>query len=63
MIPMVYCSSEAVYVPDPWDGYFTLGIIFGLFLLLAGIIARIAPNMIEGDALWIMKMGPFGKGI
>ena len=55
--------TGTVYVPSSWDGYFMFGIIFGLFLLLAGIITRIAPNMMEGDALWVMKMGPYGKGI
>ena len=59
----VAAFTGIVYVPNQWDGYFILGIIFGLFLLLAGIIARISPNMMDGDALWIMKMGPYGKGI
>ena len=64
IIPVaVSAFTGTVYVPNQWDGYFVISVIFGLFLLLAGIIARIAPNMMEGDALWIMKMGPFGKGI
>ena len=59
----VAAFTGTVYVTTPWDGYLGVGLIFGLFLILAGIIARIAPNMMEGDVLWIMKMGPFGKGI
>ncbi len=56
----VAAFSGTVYVFTPSDGYFGIGLFFGFFLILAGIIARIAPNMMEGDALWIMKMGPFG---
>ena len=59
----VAAFSGTVYVSTPWDGYLGVGLNFGLFLIQAGIIARIAPNIMEGDALWVMKMGPFGKGI
>jgi len=58
----VAAFSGTVYVSTPWDGYFGVGVIFGLFLIFAGIISRISPNMMEGDALWVMKMGPgFGR--
>lgn len=61
LIPVAVAAfSGTVYVSTPSDGYFGIGLFFGFFLILAGIIARIAPNMMEGDALWIMKMGPFG---
>ncbi len=56
----VAAFSGTVYVATPWDGYFGIGLIFGSLLILAGIIARIVPNMMEGDSLWILKMGPFG---
>ena len=59
----VAAFSGTVYVPTPVSDYFGFGVIFGLVLILAGIISRIAPNMMEGDALWVMKMGPgFGRG-
>lgn len=63
ILPMTVAAfSGTVYVPMPWEEYMLVGVVFGIFLILAGVISRIAPNMMEGDALWIMKMGPFGKG-
>ena len=60
-IPVAVAAfSGTVFVSTPWDSYFGIGLIFGFFLILAGIIARIAPNMMEGDSLWVLKMGPFG---
>jgi polyferredoxin len=58
----VAAFTETVYISTPLSDYFVVGIIFGLVLIVAGFIERISPNMIEGDALWIMKLGPFGKG-
>ena len=57
----VAAFSGSVYVPTPWANYVGIGIVFGIFLVLVGIVSRIAPNMMEGDALWIWKMGPFGN--
>lgn len=56
----VAAFSGTAYVYTPWASYLGIGIFFGIFLILAGVIARIAPNMMEGDALWVWKMGPFG---
>ncbi len=61
LLPVAVAAfSGTVFVSTPWDSYFGIGLIFGFFLILAGIIARIAPNMMEGDSLWVLKMGPFG---
>jgi hypothetical protein len=56
----VAAFTGTVYVSTPWSNYFGVGIFFGIFLIIAGIMARIAPNLMEGDNLWIWKMGPFG---
>ncbi len=45
----------------PMGGFFLVGLIFGIILIVAGILARISWNTGEGDSLWVMKMGPFGK--
>jgi hypothetical protein len=58
----VAAYSGMVQVAMPWDDYLGIIFVFGLFLLLAGIISRISPDMMEGDALWIFKLGPFDKG-
>lgn len=42
-------------------GFFLFGLIFGSILIFAGILVRISWNTGEGDSLWVMKMGPFGK--
>ncbi len=55
----VAAFTGTVSVGLPWDDYLGILFIFGLALLIAGIISRIAPDMMEGDALWIFKMGPF----
>ncbi|MFW9848637.1 MAG: hypothetical protein ACFFF4_05820 [Candidatus Thorarchaeota archaeon] len=55
----VAAFTGTVYVPSQWDNYVGVGVFFGIFLIIAGIISRIAPNMMEGDNLWIWKMGPF----
>jgi predicted ABC-type exoprotein transport system permease subunit len=57
----VSAFTGTVYVSTPMSNYFGVGVFFGIFLILAGIVSRIAPNMMEGDALWIWKMGPFGN--
>ncbi len=63
VIPVAVAAfSGTVDVSTPWSGYMMVGVIIGAFLILVGIIAKIAPNMMEGDALWIMKLDPFGKG-
>ena len=59
----VAAFSGTPYVPAEWNQYLTLAFIFGLVLIFAGFITMISPNMIEGDALWVMKLTPFpGKG-
>ncbi len=55
----VAAFSGTPYVPTGWEQYLTLAFIFGLVLIFAGFLSMISPNMIEGDALWVMKMGPF----
>lgn len=52
-------SGTPYIVPTGWEQYLTLAFIFGLVLIFAGFISMISPNMMEGDALWVMKMGPF----
>jgi hypothetical protein len=56
---VVAAFSGTSYVPTGWEQYLTLAFIFGLVLIFAGFLSMISPNMIEGDALWVMKMGPF----
>ena len=60
--PAVAAYSGTVYVGTPWNDYLGLGMLFGLILIVVGIISMIAPNMMEGDALWIFKLGPFDPG-
>lgn len=63
ILPMAVAAlTGSVYVSSPWENYVGIGVIFGIFLILAGIISRISPNMMEGDVLWIFKLGPFDKG-
>ena len=60
MFPSAVAAFTGTFqVGLPWDNYLGILFVFGLFLLLAGIISRISPDMMEGDALWIYKMGPF----
>ncbi len=54
----VAAFSGTTYVPTPWENYLGVGIIFGVFLIIIGLISIIAPNMMEGDALLVMKTGP-----
>jgi len=60
IIPVaVSAFTGTVYVATPWSDYFGFGVIFGVILVLAGLLSRISPNMIEGDALWALKTGPY----
>ena len=60
IIPVaVSAFTGTVYVATPWSDYFGFGVIFGVILVIAGLIARISPNMVEGDALWTLKTGPY----
>ncbi|MFW9848636.1 MAG: hypothetical protein ACFFF4_05815 [Candidatus Thorarchaeota archaeon] len=54
----VAAFSGTAYIPTSWESYLGIGIIFGVFLIIIGLISIIAPNMMEGDALWVMKTGP-----
>ncbi len=61
-LPMTVAAfTGTVYVPMPWEDYMMAGVIFGVLLIFAGIISRVSPNMIEGDALWALKMGPYTR--
>ncbi|MHA1908049.1 MAG: hypothetical protein ACW98Y_12190 [Candidatus Thorarchaeota archaeon] len=61
MYPVAVAAfTGTVNIQTPWTNYIGVGVFFGVFLILLGLVSRIAPNMMEGDALWIWKMGPFG---
>ena len=55
----VAAFTGTAYISTPWDQYAGVGVWFGIFLIIVGIVSRIAPNLVEGDGLWIFKLGPF----
>ena len=62
-IPVAVAAySGTIYVETPWENYLGFSILIGIFLIVVGLVSMIAPNMMEGDALWIFKLGPFDKG-
>ena len=62
ILPLAVAAyTGTLYISSPWGYYAGWGIVFGILLILAGIISRIAPDFMEGDALWAMKMGPYTR--
>ena len=58
-VVLVAAYTGSLMVVSNYGGYAILALLFGILLIVAGLIALILPGGFSKDAVWAMKIGPF----
>ena len=58
-VVLVAAYTGSLIIVSNYGGYAVLALLFGVFLIVIGLIALILPGGFSKDAVWAMKIGPF----
>ena len=58
-VVLVAAYTGSLMVVSNYGGYAILALLFGILLIVAGLIALILPGGFSKDAVWAMRIGPF----
>jgi len=58
-VVLVAAYTGSLMVVSNYGGYVVLALLFGILLIVAGLIALILPGGFSKDAVWAMRIGPF----
>ncbi len=58
-VVLVAAYTGSLMVVSNYGGYAILALLFGILLIVAGLIALILPGGFSKDAVWAMRSGPF----
>ncbi len=58
-VVLVAAYTGSLIVVSNYGGYAILALLFGILLIVAGLIALILPGGFSKDAVWAMRSGPF----
>jgi len=58
-VVLVVAYTGSLAIVSNYGGYAILALLFGILLIVAGLIALVLPDGFPKDAVWSMKTGPF----
>ena len=58
-VVLVAAYTGSLMVVSNYGSYAILALLFGILLIVAGLIALILPGGFSKDAVWAMRSGPF----
>ena len=58
-VVLVAAYTGSLMVVSNYGSYAILALLFGILLIVAGLIALILPGGFSKDAVWAMRIGPF----
>ena len=58
-VVLVAAYTGSFVIVSNYGGYAILALLFGVLLIVAGLIALILPGGFSKDVVWAMKIGPF----
>jgi nitrate reductase gamma subunit len=58
-VVLVAAFTGSFVIVSNYGGYAILALLFGVLLVIIGLIALILPGGFSKDAVWAMRIGPF----
>ncbi len=58
-VVLVAAYTGSLVIVSNYGGYAILALLFGILLIVAGLIALVLPRGLSKDVIWAMKIGPF----
>jgi hypothetical protein len=58
-VVLVAAYTGSFVIVSNYVGYAILALLFGVLLIIIGLIALILPGGFSKDSVWAMKIGPF----